>query len=179
MNPDQKVFRRRVLLRTSFGRASADVEDDQHRFGIEVRHDGHCVTALTARAIRTPWTTCGLGVSSLDRFVGIELTREPFSALRKVRLAHQCTHMADMASLAIAAAARGTLLRLYDVAITHNEGNSAAGVDAVVVRDGGEVSRWRIRDRRIAEPKHLLGLEIVRAASRSFATGAGGQEKSQ
>jgi Protein of unknown function (DUF2889) len=169
MSCDQRVFRRRVLLRGCTGVATADVEDDQHRFGVDVSHDGHVVTTITARALRTPWTTCALAAASLDTFVGIHMPRSPFAALRHVRLAHQCTHMADMASLAIAAAARQVLHRVYDVEIRRNteddRGGGASNYDAKLMRDGSETSRWRIRDRLIVEPVHLRGLEIFRASS--------------
>jgi hypothetical protein len=46
------VYRRRILLVAADGRVTADLEDDFHRYGVEIAHDGGQVGAVRGRAGR-------------------------------------------------------------------------------------------------------------------------------
>lgn len=122
---NRKILRRRILIVAGKTAAPgehtmcADVEDNQHRFGITLRHDGTQVLAVEvdARHMRHPWTECNGAVAQLPRLVGMALTPHPLGAYRHTRGAEQCTHMFDLANLAIAHAARGTARRQWDVEV--------------------------------------------------------------
>jgi len=40
------IYRRRIRIATSPGQARADLEDDPHRYGVIVRHDGEHLTGV-------------------------------------------------------------------------------------------------------------------------------------
>lgn len=165
--PDKSfgLYRRRVRLRATPWRASADVEDDYHRFGVDVEHDGAVVLAIRGRALRTPWTTCPLAAQQLQVLAGAPLLASPFQVLRQTKLAQHCTHMVDMAALAIAAAARGERYRQYDASLTLEDRGGADWRTGVLEPSDGEPSRWLMRDGVVVEPAAYAGLEMRRAAS--------------
>ncbi len=120
-----KILRRRILIVAGEPALEgqylirADVEDNPHRFGITVRHDGQKVLAVEVDSghMRHPYVQCKSAAGQLSRLVGMALTDHALGAYRHTRGAEQCTHMFDMASLAIAHAKRGTLRRQYDVEV--------------------------------------------------------------
>lgn len=121
-----RIFRRRIRLTAlpapshpRGGIVQGDLEDDQHRFGIALRHDGHRVIAVTERPVpmRMPWVQCAQAGGRLDRLVGMKLDPRPRAAALYTAIADQCTHRFDLAGLAVAQAVRGTAGRQYDIAV--------------------------------------------------------------
>jgi hypothetical protein len=147
------IFRRRLLVTTAPGLARADVEDDAHRFGVLVRHDDRRVTSVEGRAWRTPRTLCRGALAVLDRLVGMPLSPNPVDAYRHTKSTEQCTHLFDLAALAIAHSARGTVRRQYDVDIPVHDMTSPRV--ATLRRDGKVVLTWTVSDRT-----HILGPDI-------------------
>ena len=154
-----KILRRRIRIvaaePTQPGeyRIRADVEDNQHRFGITVRHDGRKVLAVDVDTghMRHPWVQCKGAVWQLPRLVGMDLTAHPLGAYRHTRGAEQCTHMFDMASLAIAHGARGTRRRQYDAEVDCTGFRADYGAKGVTLlgtrhlklfRDGAQMLDW-------------------------------------
>jgi hypothetical protein len=158
------TYRRSVLIRSDASSASADLEDDPHRFGVDIRHDGNRVTRVAGRAIRTPWTSCPLAVEILRKLEGVELLRSPFAVLRHIAQREQCTHMMDLAALAISAAARGIRRRRYDAAfkLSCADGECRQGW---ISADGGSREAWQVDYELIVEPSRYRGLELRRAGS--------------
>jgi hypothetical protein len=156
-------FRRRVRIVGENLRSSVDVEDDQHRFGADIVHDGVKVESVAGRAIRTPWTTCPMAVAELQALVATPLLQSPFAVLRQIVLGQQCTHLIDMAALAVAAAARKIQRRQYDAALTLTNDNGIDYRIGTLERDGALISSWVFRDGVIHEPAAYEGLEIRRA----------------
>ena len=70
-----------------------------------------------AVALRTPWTLCRGAVNVLDRLVGMPLSADPQAVYRHADGRAQCTHLFDLAGLAISHAARGIAERQYDVEV--------------------------------------------------------------
>lgn len=159
------LFRRRVRIAGSDRRWSVDVEDDQHRFGADIDHDGATVVAVHGRALRTPWTTCPLAIAQLEVLVGTPLLPSPFAVLRQVVLAQQCTHLVDMAVLAVAAAARGVRYRQYDATLSLEIRNGEDRRTGSLRRSDGGTTRWSFRDGFVVEPANYAGVEMRRAAS--------------
>lgn len=159
------LFRRRVRIAGSENRCSVDVEDDQHRFGADIGHDGTTVISVHGRALRTPWTTCPLATAQLQVLIGTPLLPSPFTVLRQVVLAHQCTHMVDMAALAIAAAARDLRYRQYDARFKVEYRDTEDWRSGILDRSDGGTTRWIFRDGVVVEPIAYAGLEMRRSAS--------------
>lgn len=149
------IYRRRIRIRTGPGYARADLEDDPHRYGIAIRHDGERVTGIEGFPIRTPWTLCVAAQANLQRLVGMPLTPDASAIFRHTAPGQQCTHMFDTAGLAIAHAARGTPRRQYDVEAPYWTEEEPREIS--LSRDGEPLLRWQIEGRRILGPEPYAG----------------------
>lgn len=141
------------------GTVRVDVEDDAHRFGVRIWHDGKCVTSIHGFALRTPWTLCTGSVAVLDRLVGMPLSPSPSAAYAYVRANEQCTHLFDAAALAVAHAKRGTPLREYDVDVPVVDASTPRII--TVRRNGERVMNWVVGARtQILGPGIFVGKDI-------------------
>ena len=152
------VFRRHVRTRAVAGAVYADVEDDAHRFGVTMRHEGGVVTRVEGRAIRTPWTLCSDAQAALSGLVGMRLAPTPLAAARHTDQKQQCTHMFDLAAIAISHAARGIGEREYRVEAPWYEPDAPRTM--TLRRDGELLWTWTlVRDRIVApEPFAAIGV---------------------
>ncbi len=166
------IYRRRIRIVSSPGSTRADLEDDPHRYGVVVRHDGSAVTGIEGIPLRTPWTLCSASAALLDRLIGMPLSPDPLAVYARTNGREQCTHMFDMAGFAVAHAARATAYRQYDVEVPATPRGSAR--DVLLRRDGREVLRWRVNGNLIEAPAPYAGLELQRLplwAKRHFPDG--------
>lgn len=77
-------FRRRIRVRaTSPGEVRADLEDDFHRFGVVVYHEGKTITGIETSALS--------GTPLVERFTQIAKVANPRA---------NCTHLFDLSGLA-------------------------------------------------------------------------------
>lgn len=111
------LFRRRVRIGAEAGRAWAAVEDDVHRFTIELEHDQNVVTALQSHGERYPWDVCAEAAGNLSRAVGAPIEADVTMLSRWTKASDNCTHRFDLVALAIAQAARGVGHRQYDISV--------------------------------------------------------------
>lgn len=134
------------------------MEDDFHRFGVTVRHDGAHVVEAAGDSERFPWTTCPSAAEPLRALAGAPLSTR-LSVLGDYAPArHNCTHLFDLAGLAIAHAARGVdATRTYDVAIRDREGDRT---DPQLWRDGELCLHWQIAGRTIESPEPFAGVSL-------------------
>lgn len=175
---NQGVMRRRIILdATEAGRVRAGVEDDFHHFEVEVFHAEGVVTDVVGRAPRHPFDTCPGAASQLKTFIGYAVG--PSILLRRDLpdpLTH-CTHMYELAYLAVAQAGRGGR-RIYEVEVPDRAGRTrfaTVGPDGVVARpaggangtttarawrDGDLVLSWNIDGEQIASPEGYAGHTI-------------------
>ena len=80
-------------------------------------HDGQQVTGITAEPIRFPFNTCPGALANLQGFIGCALSASIPEIRQFVRPEQNCTHLYDLATLALAHVAHGRTVRQYDVAI--------------------------------------------------------------
>lgn len=127
-----------------------DMEDDFHRFGVTLRHDGQRVVEVVGDGVRFPWTTCPAAVEPLRALAGAPLSTR-LSALGEYAPARQnCTHLFDLSGLAVAHAARGSGgTRTYDVAIPDRDGKRT---HPELWRDGELLFRWSVAGRQLVGP---------------------------
>jgi hypothetical protein len=146
-------FRRRFVVNPAPGRVRCDLEDDYHRMGIVLRHDGEVATSVEAEMIRIPWTTCPGARAVLARtFAGVRL--DAFAA-RGEKTAN-CTHLFDLAMLA-AAHAHDTAPLVYDILVA----DPVEGVwRAELRRDGTTVLAWNVDRFVLSQPAHLAGMRL-------------------
>lgn len=116
--PHTAPVRRRVVIATDDGYATAGLEDDFHRMDVALRHDGVKVTAISGESSRHPWQLCARATEKLDELVGAQIGAEFVTASEMANQRVHCTHLYDLATHAIVAAARGTVRRIYDSVCT-------------------------------------------------------------
>jgi hypothetical protein len=163
-------YRRLIRLRTlDAGCVDAALEDDPHAFTLVLEHDGALVTAVHAHAERFPLTTCPGAVEPLRALAGAPLSTATLELKRHADPRHNCTHLFDLAALALAHAARGVAAeRRYAITIPDaRDGHTAAKLD----RDGSCVLRWEIAHGCISAPAPFAGQRVLGGFSR-WATAA-------
>ena len=156
-NP-RRVFHRMIQLeRTAPDAVVAGLADDAHHFTLRLRHaDGH-VAALASRALRHPWDRCPGATERLDDLVGMPLSSRSTAVGAHTRARENCTHLFDLAGLAVAFASGDRRQRSYHASVwDHPEG----GEEATLARDGVARLHWRLRDGRIEGPDPFTGVEL-------------------
>lgn len=149
-------YRRRIRLVARDARTVAGgLEDDQHYFTVRVEHDGSVVTAIASESVRAPWTTCPAAGARLQALVGVRLSDRCLEIARHTRSDQHCTHQLDVATLAVAHAARvtagGVVRRQYDAVVPFGllEGRR---LTVTLARDGEALLAWDVEGGRIVSP---------------------------
>jgi hypothetical protein len=140
------------------------MEDNFHHFAVRLRHEGGKVLSVDAMSRRTPWSTCGAASTKLQELVGQNLVSRSSAIGDMLNMRMQCTHMFDLAGLALAAAANGVAHRVYRATVTLRQplpvkgGPHTGECVAGLCRDGEEVLHWVVQDQAIVspEPRSLL-----------------------
>lgn len=156
-------FRRCIELESRFnhdgGQIRAVLEDDFHHFRVALRFSNGSVNAIGAEAPRHPFTTCPGAGEALAALVGMPLDPVATAVTRHTDAAQQCTHMFDLAGLAIAAAARRIPHRRYDMEVPrHVDGRSIARL----VRDDGFLLQWAVHESTILGPAPYSNIDMRR-----------------
>ncbi len=142
-------YRRAIQIVAEPGRSVVEIEDDFHHFVVTVAHDGRVVTAASGWAVRYPWSTCPLAGEALGALAGLPISTDPIAIYRFSDPFQQCTHMFEMAGLAVTQAARGLGARRYDALVA----DPRDGAQLAELRcDGEPLLTWRLRDGVIVEP---------------------------
>jgi hypothetical protein len=148
------TYRRCIRLRAQGGCVTGDLEDDFHRFAVDLEHDGRQVVRIRGAAGRHPWSTCPGALAPLERLVGMPLAVAGSTARAWTDPRAQCTHLFDLAGLAVAHAAAGRGERRYDVEIPDRvDGRSRARLR----RDGRALLDWEIERGTIVAPEPFAG----------------------
>lgn len=125
-----------------------------------IEHNGTCVTAIQGLPIRVPWSLCPQSAKALDRLIGKPLSLNPLAVLRHTGSSQQCTHMFDLAGLAITHAARGIPQRQYDVEAPYLKEEGARSLS--LQRDGQEILNWIIDGTTLLAPQAFAGRNVKR-----------------
>jgi hypothetical protein len=171
-NPDfgQGATVRRIWLTREPGRVRGELQDTFHEMSCVIEHDAVAVTAVSGAMTRYPATSCPGAPAVLQELVGLPLQMPIAEIYGGGRGRRHCTHLLDLAVLAIVHATREEAVRHYEVAVP-DEMDSP--VDATVALNGSLVHKWRAFDGVIAAPEALRGLPLLSGfaawASRRFA----------
>ena len=159
------AYRRALRMETTGERTRAELVDDFHHFAVRIDVRAGRVVDVVGEDVRIPWTTCAGALAPLRAMVGASVTRS-LSALRAhTEARRQCTHLHDIACLAVAHAARaagreGTTRRRYDVALPDRRRGATR---AVLERDGEVRLVWSLDRSGIVEaiPDAFAGLPLA------------------
>jgi hypothetical protein len=149
------AFRRRIRIASSSGEATAELEDDFHHFRVTVEHDGSRVTDVRGESVRFPWSTCPMAAAQLVPLTGMPLSDRSTAVGDVISARDNCTHMFDLAGLAVAQAARPEHdPRQYDVVVP----DAVDGRRRVTLeRDGVQQLAWLVDRDTILEPEPFTG----------------------
>ncbi len=159
-------LRRRIdVRRTPSGAIVAWLEDDFHHLGLTLDHDGERVTDIRVASERLPFTTCPLAAANLKNLVGQPLSPRSTDIGAMLKMREQCTHMFDLAGLAMAQAAAGRHHRQYEAIVADREivaweegARRLLGPgEAWLLCDNIEILRWQIDKRAIVGPAEWAG----------------------
>ncbi len=159
-------YRRRIrLVATAPDTVEAALEDDFHHFEVTLRHDRARVTDVEARSVRWPWSTCPAAAGPLRELIGMPLSSRCLAVGDHADPHANCTHMFDLAGLAVAHAYRGSptyavARRQYDAEVPYGP---VAGPPREVrlLRDGTPALTWILEGRGIVEPPEFAGAPWV------------------
>ena len=148
-------YRRRIrMLTTENDVVEAGLEDDFHYFTVTLHHDGERVTQMTGGARRWPWSTCPDAAGPLRSLEGMPLSERCLAVGEHADPRLNCTHMFDLAGLAVAHAARGGgvgATRQYDVKIPF-AAQFGGEHDVCVWRDRELLHTWTLDGRDCISP---------------------------
>ena len=155
-------MRRRIeiasrILPSGGGEARAALEDDFHHFRVSIGHRGGVVTRTGSESLRNPYTTCPAAGERLDELIGMPLSPASGAVFRRTDARLQCTHMLDLAGLAIAAAARGPGRRRYEIEVPdRTDGRTSPRLK----RDGAPAMAWDVDGDVIGGPAPFAGVPL-------------------
>jgi hypothetical protein len=161
---------RRIRLTQEPGRVHGELQDTFHEMSCVIEHDAVAVTAVSGAMTRYPATSCPGAASVLQELVGLSL-RTPLAELYGGgRGRRHCTHLLDLAVLAIVHASRAEPVRYYEVVVPDE---TDSPVVATAALNGRLVHEWRAFDGVVTAPEALRGLPLRSGfaawASRRFA----------
>jgi len=148
------VTRRALRIRGMPGRVEAALEDMRHAMICTVEHDGEVVTAVEADFRRYSLQLCPGASVPLKQIVGLPLSTSTAAFFANGRARQNCTHMLDLAWLAMRHADRGEAECLYEVAVPDSLSGPMRGT---LHRNGELVQDWIVQDSIIVSPSSLSG----------------------
>ena len=150
----QKPFRRRVVLRrTADDLVDGEIEDHIHHFAVRLGHRDGRVTEIEGRAVRAPWSLCPGATAPLAELVGAPVG----SPAPRVDPTAHCTHLLDLAVVALRFAAGSPATRRFSLDIT---GWDQPELTASARRDDGPAFRWTVRGGIITDPEPYVGRHL-------------------
>ncbi len=164
------ALRRRILLATrqakpGCGEARGVVEDDFHHFRVSIQFEDGTVAGASGTGLRFPYTACPSAGQELERLTGMALSKVSTAVYGFTESRTHCTHMLDLAGLAVAAAARGIRLRTYDIEVPDRVDERTS---PKISRDGHLVVAWDADMTTVQAPERYKNVNY----RRGFATWA-------
>ncbi len=152
------LFRRGVRLTGRPGEVFAEVEDPYHGMRCTLRHDGERITDIVGEVVRAPFTTCPEASAPIKKLIGLELALSARDSPRRGDPRGNCTHLFDLALLAIAHASRRSEVREYAIEISDENTEPAC---AKVWLNGQLQHEWRIRSGQLVDPPEIAGRPVL------------------
>jgi hypothetical protein len=161
--PDTRIVVRRSIVLT---KAADDVvegwlEDNFHHFGVSIGHQGGRVRDVRAETLRYPWSTCAEAGQPLLSLIGQALEPSAPRLAARLPMRLQCTHLFELAMLAIAHACRDVHGRRYDMIVRQDASHSEMFY-ATLAMDGVEVMCLEAAGSTITQPTEFAGKDLYK-----------------
>lgn len=156
-------FHRRVEIsvRTSEqgdGEVRAVVEDDFHHLRVRIGFDDDAILRIEGEADRVPFRTCSDATSELARLCGMRLSDVASTVMRHTDAKLHCTHLLDLAGLAIATAKQRVARRVYVVEVV--DPTPGGEKIARIRRNDGLAVEWTAIGTTLVGPPPYSGLSL-------------------
>lgn len=148
-------YRRLIDVVPSPGRVVAEMQDYVHHFRVVIDHADGIVTRAEGSGVRVPWTTCPLGAAGVAVLAGTPVPPPAAPDSWVQDRTGQCTHMIDLASVAISHVDEAPLR--YDIVVSPSSGQRRR---AVLRRDGHVALEWHLDGDVIASPGVWQGMAL-------------------
>jgi hypothetical protein len=156
------VFRRRIRLTNEADTVRGELEDCNHGFRVELKHDGVQVTAAAMQALRIPLNTCGEAARPLAVIVGCTLGVSWAEYSKRLPPPANCTHIHDLTWWALCHARRPDAIRQYDIAVTDETERPS---ECTVHLNGELVHHWQAAQARTVAPVEIADRPLFRGFS--------------
>lgn len=160
-NPDYGTgaLRRRIRLVNRPGAVAAALDDNHHAMHAVLYHDGVRVTDIDAALIRMPTTVCPGAALAIRELAGMRLDTPMAVLYGDDRPRRNCTHLFDLAVLAMAQARRtGEDARVYD-AVIPDETTAPAVIELQC--NGARLLAWTVSQGTLVAPEKWRGKPMV------------------
>lgn len=157
------IFRRRVEIVATADTVRAALEDDFHHFRVALHHDGEKLVAVDGEALRYPYSACPQATEPLRELIGMRLSPIAHSVTRQTDAQHQCTHLLDLAGLAVAAALRPPQRRRYDIQVPLRVADRTR---PALQLNGEPLLEWAIHGTLIEAPTLYAGVNLREGMAR-------------
>lgn len=164
------VTRRAIRLRGEAGRVEAALEDMRHAMICTLFHDGRIVTDIEADFRRYTLSLCPAASEPLKAVAGMPLDTSTSAFFANGRARQNCTHMLDLAWLALRHASRGATEWLYEIEIPDAVSGPMRGT---LRRNDSVVQDWAVESNVIISPAHLAGQSLAGGLMRWLTTASG------
>lgn len=143
LNPDYGTgaFRRRIRLRHEAGAVVGVLDDNNHAMWVQLRHAEGRVTAIGGGFYRWPTTGCLGAADVLQDMVGVSIDSGRDAIGGNGRARHHCTHLFDLAMLALAMARRAEAERTWDAIVPDARGGRTI---AAISLNGSVLHTWTL-----------------------------------
>ena len=133
--------------------ARAALEDDFHHFRVELNSADGKISSIKGSVLRHPTTLCPGAAAQLQVLVGLPISTYSYGLSAHTDARQQCTHLMDLAGLAVAAVGKEISSTTY-IAKVFDENSSGFRL-ATLERDGEECLEWHIADDKIIHPQDM------------------------
>lgn len=142
-------FNRRIKLERRAGSVVAELEDCSHAFRVILSYRHSVVSDVQAESLRYPMTGCIGAPDKLKELIGVRTDLSAREYVAKINPKVHCTHLYDLALLALAHISRDESVRVIDVVIPDE---LEEAVEATVSVNNRTVLTWLIRSWQIIAP---------------------------
>jgi len=164
-NPDygHGTCRRMVAFKSHNNIVEAHLSDDFHEMRCFVRHDGAIVTHIESETIRIPTSACPAATAQLQKLIGVPIKTPRGDYYADDRARAHCTHLYDLAVLAIGLAPAASLQTRFEANVPDE---TDAPVVLTVRQDGRIIHEWTVRDGTLLAPEPLRGNTLAKGFAR-------------
>lgn len=142
---------------------TAWVEDDFHHFGLTLTHQAGVVADIACTAARSPWSTCPGAVAALRQLIGKKLVSRASDVGTLIDMRQHCTHLFDLAGLALSHAANGRGHARYEAIVPDPHPGGDGTRDGITLSLNGAMAlQWSLRRGVIVSPAQHAGQALDR-----------------